>query len=175
MFTEASWKSELCPGSCRNFSSCKLQEVGQSNREWHSGFEFYSPPTCHLWRTNRPCFPFCCNLLSWEFCLWPQILRILWPTYRYLPNKTNNLQSETGFQTVTLNEPTPRFLFLIDLLTVTLQTGFCDDLTSHKKFFLSTLVKGTLKRKMLLLASLSKDIPCDGKSNWFWMWASWSQ
>jgi len=37
------------------------------------------------------------NLPSLEFCLWPQILRILWSTYRYLPNKTNNLQSETGF------------------------------------------------------------------------------
>jgi hypothetical protein len=53
------------------------------------------------------------------------------------------------------------------LVTVTFQTGFCDDLTSHTKYFLSTLVKGTLKRNVLLLASLSKDIPCDGKSNWF--------
>jgi len=58
------------------------------------------------------------------------------------------------------------------LVTLTLQTGFCDDLTCRTKFFLSTLVKGTLKRNMLLLASLSKDIPCYGKTNFFWMWAS---
>jgi len=53
------------------------------------------------------------------------------------------------------------------LVTLILQTGFYDDLTCHTKFFLSTLVKGTLKRNMLLLASLSKDIPCDGKATGF--------